>query len=217
MAYDRFGWSVAISGDRAIASSPSVGGYGGCTGYPACGSGSAFVYLRDGQFWIQEAELRPPDATLSYFLAGSVGISGDVAVFGAASDKNGAVYVFRHNGSDWLFDTKLRASDGAERDYFGQFVAIRENVLVVGASGVDCVSGESCGAVYVFRYNGAAWIEEAKLTPWDNSRSQFGISPAVDGDRIVVGAWLDSLGCSRCGSAYVFRNVVLREPNQLGD
>ena len=61
---------------------------------------------------------------------------------------------------------KLTASDAASYDYFGYSVAISGNLAIVGAHRDDDTSNGS-GSAYVFRREGANWVEEVKLTASD--------------------------------------------------
>ncbi len=201
--YDGFGWSVAISGDRAIASAPQVGG-SSCSGFPACG-GTTFVYRRDGEAWVYEAKLLPPGGP-NYFAARSVDISGDVIVVGAPGvNPIGEVYVFRRVGTNWALSATLRASDGREYDHFGSVVAIQGDLLAVGARGSGCQFSYTCDIAYVFRYDGVRWMQEAKLIPYDYHSGDDAISVAVGQTRMVMGLPVDGAQCYRCGSARVYR------------
>ena len=55
---DNFGWSVAISGDYAV-----VGAYKNSDNGAL--SGSAYVYMRTGSTWSQQAKLLPSDASVN--------------------------------------------------------------------------------------------------------------------------------------------------------
>ncbi len=103
---------------------------------------------------------------------------------------------------------KLLASNGAASDFFGTAVSVSGNTLVVGASGRDCALGANCGSAYVFRLNGAAWVQETELIPSDLAPfDRFGGPVAVDLDRIVVGAvHYEPNGPNNAGAAYVFRS-----------
>ena len=99
---------------------------------------------------------------------------------------------------------KLTASDGAARDDFGLSVAVDGDTVVVGASGYGD-NGASSGSAYVYVRQSAAWSQVAKLTASDGAaRDDFGLSVAVDGDTVVVGAIGDDDNGSNSGSAYVF-------------
>ena len=71
----------------------------------------------------------------------------------------------------------------------------------------DCTAGIWCGSAYVYRFNGATWEEEQKLTASDAAAyDEFGISVSLSGDTVVVGAHIDDCTARLyCGSAYVYR------------
>jgi hypothetical protein len=83
---------------------------------------------------------------------------------------------------------KLLASDGAANDYFGWSVAITGDTAVIGAWG-DADSGYGTGSAYVFRYDGASWVQQAKLLASDGEANDwFGISVSISGDTALIGA-----------------------------
>jgi len=177
---DEFGWSVAISGNRAVVSARAS---------DTASAGAAYVFAFNGTDWVEEAKLLPSGAA-----AGSVAIEGNVIAL-TGSD---AVRVFRFDGSDWNQEAELTPTG---------WVAMSGNVLLVGNTSIDCEAGENCGAAYVFRYDGAAWIQEAELTASDQGEfDYFGTSVALDGNRAVVGAVLTLCPSilASCGAAYVF-------------
>ena len=97
---------------------------------------------------------------------------------------------------------KITASDGRFKDYFGYSVAISGSTVVVGAIRADD-NGIESGSAYVFDASGT---QHAKLTASDGAANdRFGISVAIDGSTIVVGAGdADDDNGSDSGSAYVF-------------
>ena len=101
---------------------------------------------------------------------------------------------------------KLFAADGTHGDNFGADVAISGNTAVAGAWGHSVAANQRPGAVYVFVRNGTSWTLQQKLTASDGADGDgFGISVAIDGDTIVVGAWHDDVGTNgNQGSAYIF-------------
>jgi hypothetical protein len=66
--------------------------------------------------------------------------------------------------ADWEQSTKLLASDGAVDDLFGESVSICGATAVIGAYRDDD-NGSCSGSAYVFRYDDAGWVQEAKLLP----------------------------------------------------
>jgi hypothetical protein len=148
-------------------------------------------------------------------LGNSVAVSGDYAVAGAQNEdgvgiNRGAVYVFERNygGNDnWGQVAKLTASNSENWATFGSSVAIDGDYVVVGAYGQDGL-GADRGAAYVFDRNFGGqdnWGQVAILTAFDaQDGDEFGMSIAISGDYVVVGAnYEDGAGISR-GAAYVF-------------
>ena len=140
-----------------------------------------------------------------------------MAVIGADHDDDwaGSAYVYRYDGESWAEEAKLTASDAGAIDFFGDAVSISGNLIVVGAWGSDdaCPENPHCssGAVYVYRYDGGSWTEEAKLTASDATESDFfGDAVSISGNLVVVGAWGNDDACPEdpscnSGSAYVYR------------
>lgn len=157
-----------------------------------------------------EVKLLPSDGAPEAEFGRDVALSGDVALVGAPIDgengsSRGSAYVFRRDGATWVQEAKLLAADGAPFDYFGSSVALDGDVAIVGSPLDDDLGAES-GSAYVFRYDGAAWMQEAKLLASDGAPGEiFGTSVALDGDVAVIGAsFSDDLGADS-GSAFVFR------------
>ena len=110
-------------------------------------------------------------------------------------------------------ESGLTADDGAKNDRFGVSVAVDGNTAVVGAfqptytdpdTSLD-VSRPGAAYVYIKDSNGA-WSQQAKLTASDGADGdEFGISVAVDGDTVVVGA---RGNVSKTGAIYVFTKLA---------
>ncbi|HUU85723.1 MAG TPA: FG-GAP repeat protein [Phycisphaerae bacterium] len=202
---DWFGYSVAVSGNVTVIGADRDNDLGSK-------SGSAYVFRFDGSKWVPEAKLLPADGAAGDHFGKSVAVSGDTIVIGVPFDDDkgtdcGAAYVYHYDGWGWVQQAKLRASDGAIDDLFGYIysVAISGNTIVVGAQSDDD-HGPASGSAYVFRYDGNAWVEQAKLTASDGAaRDAFGFSVAVSGDIVVIGADRNDDNGPDSGSAYVFR------------
>src|SRR3990167_2440021 len=196
--YDNFGYSVAISGDVAIVGSlydENDAGYW---------SGSAYIFVRNGDIWEEKKKLTASDATEDEekLFGWSVAISGDVAIVGAIEDSDfgnnsGSAYVFILKGDTWEDEQKLTASNAAAHNYFGWSVGISGDVAIVGTW--------LANSAYVFTHNGVTWEEQAKLTASDVARGDwFGYSVGISGDVAIVGSPLDDDSGNSSGSAYVF-------------
>ncbi len=202
-ADDRFGDSVAVSGDYVV-----VGAYG--DNDAGSNSGSAYIFKRNGTAWTEQAKINASDGAAGDCFGCSVAISGDYAIVGARSDddrgsSSGSAYLFKRNGTVWAQEAKITASDGAADDWFGWRVAVSGDYVVVGAYGTDD-AGLSSGSAYIFKRDGTAWTEQAKITAIDGATGDlFGHSVAISGDYVVVGAFGDNDAGSRSGSAYIFK------------
>ncbi|HKQ47427.1 MAG TPA: thrombospondin type 3 repeat-containing protein [Phycisphaerae bacterium] len=203
---DFFGRSVAVSGDTAV-----IGAYGDDHGGEN-DAGSAYVFIRTGGVWSQQAKLTASDAAEEDWFGVSVAVSGDTAVVGAYSDDHaggttaGSAYVFIRVNGDWTEQQKLTASDAAQDDRFGWSVAIAGDTAVVAAYFDDHLGRTDAGSAYVFVRSAGVWTQQQKLTASDAAAGDnFGGSVTLYGDTAVVGAIGDDhAGATEVGSAYVF-------------
>jgi hypothetical protein len=104
---------------------------------------------------------------------------------------------------DGTGEVKITASDGAGAVYFGQSVAISDTKVVVGAYSDDAAGiNSNSGSVYVYNTDGTG---EQKIVASDGaSDDYFGMSVAIQGDKIIVGAIGDDDAGSFSGSAYIY-------------
>ena len=210
--FDRFGGSLAVSGDTAI-----VGARGGPPS--ATEAGAAYVFQRDegsANNWGEVTRLTASDAPANDGFGRMVAVSGDTAIVGALGQAGegccaGAAYVFQRTqgGADnWAEVKKLLASATQADNQFGGSVAVSGDTAIVGAQGDDA-GGLFAGAAYVFqRDQGGAdnWGEVKKLLASDaGGEDGFGRMVAVSGDTAVVGAVGDDTEGPFTGAVYVFQ------------
>jgi hypothetical protein len=236
----QFGYSVAISGDTAVVgahfeSSGATGVNGTPTGTILGSSGAAYVFVRSGGGWTQQAYLKASNTRAAANFGESVAISGDTIVVGAVAAavppslvSTGAAYVFVRTGNAWSQQALLSASNLGPGDQFGKSVAISGDTIVVGAhreasaaAGVDADQDDNsalqAGAAYVFVREGSTWTQQAYLKASNPDVDDFfGFSVSVSGDTVVVGAPSEdshatgidgdqaSDTASLAGAAYVF-------------
>lgn len=197
---DKFGYEVGIDGDAIV-----VGALGDDDG--GVDAGSAYVFRKNGNQWLQEGKLIAGDASAGDWFGISVAIDGDTAIVGARYDDDGqsnagSAYVFRYDGSQWTQVSKLLANRAIENEQFGESVTIAGNRVVVGA-----YAPRQHGAAYVFEYDGTGWNQKARLGASDSRpNNQFGLTVALHGETLVVGARMDSAEAGfAAGAAYVYR------------
>jgi len=207
---DRFGYSVAVSGDTAL-----VGAYGA-----GLARGGAYVFVKPSGDWattnIFKAKLTASDGLEDDNFGFSAALSGDTAVVGAYGHNQGSggAYVFVKPVSGWAttnaFSAKLTASEGAAGDNFGFSAAISGDTVIVGSPYDQIASNSSQGSAYVFVKPPGDWATtnafSAKLTAFDGAAfDNFGVSVAISGDTVLVGAYGNTLGR---GAAYLFDKPV---------
>ena len=193
---DSFGHSVSISGNSAI-----VGSW--CDDDQGTQSGSAYVFVRSGTAWTQQAKLVPGDGAAYDTFGNCVSISGDYALVGSHYDDDngaytGSAYIFVRSGTTWTEQDKLLPDDSGDYDYFGDSVSICGDYAIVGSGNKD----GNTGAAYVFIRDDTDWTQQEKLTASDSvGGDYFGFSVSIKGDSAIAGA--RGVGGST-GAAYVF-------------
>lgn len=148
----------------------------------------------------------------------SVDTDGSGAIIGVRDDDRdgvfaGSVFVYSRAYGAWDSGSWLRTpDDDASWNQFGWSVAYDSNTAVVGAPGAKAAQGRAYVYQRTFDYiDGYSWRLKAVLEASDRfPGDQFGISVAIDGDSIIVGANLDDVGyLAGRGSAYYFSKSAL--------
>ncbi|HLO55520.1 MAG TPA: FG-GAP repeat protein [Saprospiraceae bacterium] len=203
---DFFGTSVSISGDYAI-----VGASGDDVGINT-NQGSAYIFIRSGSNWTEQAKLTASDGAAIDNFGVSVSISGDYAIVSSplsdigANMNQGAAYIFLRSGTTWTEQAKLTASDGAVGDLFGKAVFIFGDYVIVGADLDDIGANIDQGSAYIFQRSGVTWTEQAKVTASDGAASdKFGSCVSISGNYAIIGAASGDIGANNDqGSSYIF-------------
>jgi hypothetical protein len=194
-----FGHTIAISGDTAV-----IGAHAADT--QGMDSGTAYIFVRDGTTWTQQAEISPMDGSSFDYYGWSAAISGDTVLVGAEGDNSqtGSAYIFTRQGTTWTQQAKLTPSDGAAEDTFGYAVALQGNTAVIGSPCHDD-AGSNSGSVYIFTAIGSTWIQTQKITASDaDLEDYFGISVSISNDTILIGA---DGALNLQGAAYVYVKI----------
>jgi hypothetical protein len=143
----------------------------------------AYIFENMNERWTKAATLSAPGVTGNSGFGQFVSIENNLALVSAyAYNGHGAVFVFQRDGDEqWNLKDTIEPSVPKNNQQFGRSFSLDENRLVVGAA--NSVDG---GDVYVFEYDGITWKETANLHAFDGGNRGFGISVAIDGDRLVV-------------------------------
>jgi len=198
IADDFFGASVGIDGNTLVIGASLDDDKGSA-------SGSAYIFIRSGTSWTEQAKLNARDGAVDDRFGTSVAISGESVVIGTGNLSNGRAYIFIRSGVEWPEEARLVASDGPVQNFFGSSVAISGETAVIGADWDDNVNGIASGSVYIFTRSGSIWTEQAKLIASGGTDYEyFGRSVAIVGNKVVIGAIEGGDNGIYSGCAYVF-------------
>jgi hypothetical protein len=242
---DRFGVSLARSGDTLVVGAPveasnATGVNGDQSDDSALRAGAVYVFVRDASGWSQQAYLKASNAEASDNFGVAVAISGDTLVVGAqhedsgaagvggnqssnAREDAGAAYVFHRVGGVWSQQAYLKAPTAYELAQFGAAVAISGDRIAVGAQREVRPGSSVVGAVYTFIRTAGTWAPDTTLRIDDVSSRLFGNAVAMDADTLVVAARDQYDAAFRgVGAVHVYRLVggawsyeALIQPPQL--
>ena len=209
-AEDRFGNSLSISGNYAIAGAwfEDEDTAGENTLDEA---GSVYILKRDGYGnWNEAQKIVASDRAAEDHFGRSISIAGSYIIVGATQEDEdtagnntfsdaGSAYIFTQDGNGkWYEKQKIVASDRAMEDHFGLSVDISDRYAVIGARDEDeDTQGENtiedAGSAYIFERDGnGKWIEVQKVVaPFRGVGDQFGVSVGISNHYIVIGASTD--------------------------
>ncbi|MEM9103294.1 MAG: hypothetical protein AAGB12_13325 [Pseudomonadota bacterium] len=201
---DFFAYSVAIDGDTAL-----VGAFKADIGNVS-NAGAAYVYVLNKNGWMQQAKLIAEPHFSEDTLGGKVALNNNIAMLGVMQrddmgKDSGAVVSFERTATEWKQSEILTAPDAKPGDAFGQSIALTKDFLVIGAPRSD-ILGKDSGAAYVFKRQNNRWQYQSKINADDGVAGDlFGISVAIDGNTVIVGADLHDEKAENAGAAYVFK------------
>ncbi|MBN7818678.1 FG-GAP repeat protein [Bowmanella yangjiangensis] len=202
-AEDYFGYSADIDGATLIVGAHKADING------VKDAGVAYVYVLGDRGWYQQAKLVAEPIFADDTIGGKVAVKNDVAMLGVMGrdDKGkdaGAVISFERAANTWTQKQIFTAPDAMPGDAFGQSVALTDNYLVIGAPNSDALGIDS-GAAYIYQREGGKWRYKTKITASDGAAGDlFGISVAIDGNTILVGADLHDEKAENAGAVYVY-------------
>ena len=206
---DSFGYSVAISGDRAIVGVRNEDDAGGLS------SGKAYIFNTITGALVHTLDNpNAYDTSAGDYFGSSVAIDGNYVIVGADAEddaggtSSGKAYIF-HTANGTLAHTldNPNAYSTTAGDGFGISVGISGNYAIVGAYNEDDAGGTSSGKAYIFHTaNGTLAHTLDNPNAYDTSADDlFGYSVAISGDRAIVGAFReDDAGGTNSGKAYIF-------------
>ena len=180
---DYFGQAVAISGDgNTVVVGSDRYWY----------EGAAYIYVRNGTTWSEQAILVPSTPAAYSHFASCVAISddGNTVVVGQkdADGGKGSAYVFSRSGTTWSESKKLKPLDSLEHVANGKF---GQSVTISGDGSLVAVGSQHLsfrGAVFTFA-RASGWEQQAVVkntVPTDNEYFSESISLSAAGTVMAV-------------------------------
>lgn len=203
-----FGVSVAMAGNYIICGAPKADVNG------IVRQGKAFIYSwsdsGSNPVATLQAGLIQPSGAIDDYYGGSVAISPEYAIVGAAgygSTDAGKAYIYKRNGTSWEPMSSLLTPYISASDYYGTSVAVYGQYAVVGAPHADINGQTNKGRVYIYRVNpsNTGWDYITTLSPSGEPDSiYFGKSVYLHGDSLLVGAPGYASPGNRTGKAFLY-------------
>ncbi len=227
-AGDYFGGSVAIEGEMIVV------GASGDDLPNENDAGSAYVFVRTGEDWIEQTKLIASDGLPGDHFGHAIALDEETMVISASGRDHqghvgaGAAYVFTRSGDEWTEQSMLTASDASAGDAFGGRIALHADTALIGATLDDHAGGTNAGSAYVFFQSARGWSEQAKLTASDSAEEdRFGSSLALEDNVALIGAAHKDNGSGiYSGSAYIYcrsgqnwseQHILVASDTALGD
>ncbi|MCA8960715.1 MAG: hypothetical protein KDC38_09390, partial [Planctomycetes bacterium] len=199
---DWFGFSVAADGDTLLVGAPRV------DGGAEQDLGAVYVFDRSGTVWTEQQKLYAAGAFRDDWFGYSLAIEGDRAAIGSPFDNElmndvGSVYVFERSAGSWSQSKRLNASDQGTGAELGTSVALQGDRILAGAP-----FARNWGAAYLFTKEDGTWREASRTKSSfrgvGGAPPEYGEAVALDGDRMVIGAYADREFGSRAGAAWAY-------------
>jgi len=223
-----FGRAVAIHNDTVVVGARLEDESG------VSDAGAAYVFVRAGMSWQQQARLSSPQPGPRHLFGMDVCVEGDTLIVGADGEgalamprryynvlqpSVGAAYVFTRSGGDWTLQSRLSPAQEGSGGCFGYSVALAGDTALIGAyrdnnsaaaANPDLEARES-GAAFVFVRVGGIWRQQAYLKASNlGAGHRFGFDVVLEGDTAVIGAYAENRGATgefspEAGAAFVFQ------------
>ncbi len=194
---DQFGSVLAMDGPLVVVGVPQDDS-------GASNAGSIYVFDANRAMPALPAAVIPhPEAGSSHQFGFSAALSGVRVLVGAPIP--GSAFVYEVSGAVPVRGPDLRHASLAGDNRYGTAVAVSGSRVAIGAPNDD-TAGTDAGQVYVYDRNSATpGVPLLRLTrPGALNTDRFGSALALEGDILVVGAYIQEFGTSSVGRAFVY-------------
>jgi len=172
------------------------------------GTSAAYIFVRSGSTWTQEAKIQSTDIQSGDFFGYSVSfdLNANKCIVGATKEDTGgsdvgAAYIFVRSGSTWTQEAKIqKATNKATAEHFGTCVLLSSDGTKVFVSTIN--------KAYYYEFNGTAWSQIAEVIGSGvQNGDSYGASMAASTDfaTIAISAPLrDYSTKDYCGTIFIF-------------
>ena len=196
---DAFGRTVALGEDFCAVGAPLDDDQGSS-------SGSVVVFDRQGlNPWTYATKLLHPGGASGDELGLSLAVDGNRVLAGAPWSNlgRGEIHLWQRLGSNWTHDLHMtNGSIGSPDDYFGFSVALEGNRMAAGCYRDDTY-GEDAGSIWIMEKVFDGWAFANYPPPEPQAGAQYGVSLALSGERLLVGARFGMVDSVMTGRAYL--------------
>ncbi|ALO33823.1 hypothetical protein CMT41_03115 [Colwellia sp. MT41] len=210
LVVQQFGKTVALSGEQLV-----IGAEKKQNGT----KGIAYIYQRQGDSWILEAELISPNSAANDKFASALSISQSyiaIGAPGASASHEGTVYIFKSTDSGWVEDIVFTPVSSFKSAHFGSALSLSGEYLIIG----DDDHGRTHeGSAYIYRREDGIWSLQASLKGGDITKSaSFATSVAISNNHAVLGAKSENDPLikknKKSGAVYVYKRTGQLWSNQ---
>ena len=175
---DQFGSSVSIDGDTLAIG--AEGANDGCPGVSGCSSGAAYIFVRNGQQWSEQARLLADDPKNQAFFGRQLDVCGDRVAVGSPGNAYSSVIVFDRSGTTWSRTKRLTSANAHGYDTFGGSVELDGEHVLCGADHYDGGGYNLAGAAFMFSPDSNQW------TDLGNGLAGVNGVPTLEGDATLL-------------------------------
>ena len=175
--------------------------------------GGVRIYTARGDHFVDAGEINHPSADEHALFGAALAVHEGMMAVGAPHDSTGgfqagAVFIYERRASGWALQQQLLRPHAMSDDLAGSAIAMDGQTLVIGVPKAD-VRALDTGAAEVFERVDGVWSHVATLSsPKPCIGAFFGLSVAVDGDSIFVGAPGDDALGPLSGRVHVFQRTA---------
>lgn len=179
-----FGSALAFADGQLLIGAPGLDLAGRMS--PDSTRGAAYLFMRDGDTWAEQAVLRAPSDGRGAAFGAAVSLHEGRAFVGVPRHGSaGAVMIFAP-GDDGTYEvaSQLHPFNGGQNAFFGMGIAHPDGETWVSAMGAS----EFAGGIYAFEMQDGAWQSSRSVVTGTGTRDLLGRTLAADGDVAAAGA-----------------------------